>query len=588
MLPVPVDQFIMQPMQYPHGQPPVHLAALQSELPPQVHQYLPMIGSLVANELSGRATMNHIRVFAFNLAAQNNWQNTFYMEAVRIAAALFLWTGQQSGVQQAAATLQHISQKAVEMFIAKCIVAFPEFQAYIDQAQYTAAMQTNGQLDSLMADISRMMSGQVGYGMPAGYGPQPAMQRPMYPPYGASPSPGYGQMGGGFSAPPTGMTGIQFGTTNRGSFSSPAAPTEAQNTESRYGGRSNTVSEPTVAVPTPKPITSTTTEQGVKKMPVLLEEATTMNRTQHTITICGVPVARSKREFLAMERLENLGMDMKPVKPDNLQVHVYDRTLIHTNMEEAIVECRVIQQQRKLDDKESRIFMSNVVIGKFFITNDDYTARLRAVVRRGTLASVAEGLRGFCQEIAGAAGNESILALNLLRYLNTRLTEFVNHYLRVELDLSISIDSFMDDAPDLQTFIVSEYGADYDRYLNDMQRIISDAFMVDMDTAEQILRESVLDGTGVCASLYLESVGITMLDMLYDELGFDLKPDVSYRIQDQHQLIKMLASKVPYDLNENKLPTHTQYLVTLDNVRLSVHRSVVSPGMYLVSLASCC
>ena len=586
MLPVPIDQLIVQPMQYPHGQPPVQLGMLQQELPQQIHQYLPMLGSLVANELVGRANMNHIRIFAFNLTAQNNYQNSYYLEAVRIAAVLFFWTTQQSGIQQASASMQHIAQKAIEMFIAKCIVGFPELQGYVDQNQYTAAIQTNGQLDNLMADVGRMTSGQGRYIPTQPQMPMSGYQPPM-PGYGTQPMGGYRPPMPGYAPPSPGMGNTQFGISGQGYLGSGNArnPSEAQNTENRYSGRNINITEPSI-VPMPTiPIPSTT--NGVTKMPRLLEEAVTMNRSQHTITIAHVPVQRSKREFLAMERLENLGTDLRPIKLDNLTTQVYTRTLLHTNMDELTMECRVVQQQQKQDNKESQIFMARAVIGKFFVTPEDYTEELRSIVRQDSLSMIAEKLLGMCTKAGDLHSGESIHTINLIRHLNTRLTQYVNHYLRVEMDLGINIDSFMDDASGLEKFILDQYGIAYVQYLVELQKNINEGFMPNMETSETVLRENVLDNTGVCASLCLESVGITLLDLLYEELGYDLKPGSSYQIQDNHQLMKMLAHKVYYGDGVDALPTHSHYLITLDDVHLSLHKSAIYPEVYLIALADC-
>jgi len=593
MLPVPFDRLMTQPMQYPPGNPP---AMLQFNVPPNFQSYTGMIAAAVANEFSSKAQANFIRMFVFNLVSQNNWQNQYYQEAVSVAGYLMAWMARTSGPQSAISNIMTVAQRAVEMYIGKCIVAFPDFRQYVDPSQYQAAQQSYGQMENLMLEVNQMYQQPQQMG---GYQqPMMAPQMPMgggmgqYPMQGMQPVQPQMTPSVGFTGPGMGQT--NFGMPVQSGHGMPTERPAAANIDARYGGRTKNIAvetkPPAVPMkpiaPIPAPEIPSTNNQGAK-MPTSLREVETMDRNQHTIHFANdlVAINRSKREFLATERAENLGKDLKPVKDGNLCIHVYDKTLIQSSFDELISESRVMQQQFRLDDKEAGIFRANAVVASLFITPENYGDEIRKIVQQKTLTDIGNSLTEAYKKIGGAGSEDKVRGLVMLERLNKRLTWFVNQFLRVEMDLQVSIESFMEDAKDLYGFVVSKYGSEYGQFMDRMTYIINNAFMPEIDQAEQMLRDCLLDDSGVTATLLMESVSLTLVDLMYRELGFDLKPNVSYLITEDQQLLHLLARKIEYGNPMDHLVEHSHYLVTLDDVKLTLHRSLVHPDQYLVALA---
>lgn len=585
MLPVPVDQLISQPMQYDYNQPPANLGSLQQEMPTEIVHHINTLGSLVANELSAKATSNSLRAFVFNLSSQDNWRNIYYIEAVRIACALFVWTLRSSGYQQAMASMPQLAQKSIDMFIAKCVINYPDLRNIMTQQQIWTAEQTYNQLENLYSSMNTMQNPNVyqpqmqqAWNSPVQQGWMGGMQQPTQQGWGGNiQQPQFGMGQNMMHRPIQTQPMPAFGVTNANVYTKHQ---EQQTTvQDRYSSRSQSIEEITT-----KNTNLSHVSTGVSvTMPTLLSEVA-VNRDKHTITIDSVQLSRNKREFLALDRINNLGEDLKPISPSRLSVCVLDHTLIADNYDEIITSCRIIKEQKKLDDIESQILMVNAVFSSTFITPEDMSDYIKSITRKRGLVNIAKGLEEFRDKIIDNGGNSKVQLLALFKYINRTLTNFVNDYLRIELDMKTSIDSFIEDAENLVVYIQNNYPSEYIEYLEKMSSIINETFMPDIKDAEDILKEDFLEDSGVSATLFTQSVSLTIIDLFYEELGYALQPNVSYRIQENNELLKAIIDKLSYGDPMSRFPTHKHYLVTMDNVKLTLHKSIVQEDVYLIAI----
>lgn len=559
MLPVPADRLMTTPMQY--TQPP---AMMQFNLPQQLQNYAPVIATTVANELSGRAQQNHIRAFMFNAASQNGWCNQTYMELVTLAGILIMMVGNN---YQPQSTMQNAATKAVDLMGSKFILQYPELQQGLDQNGIAVAQQNYNQYNDIMYQMQRVqqpqmqmqntghMFNQGGMGYPA---TQPMM--PVHQPINVA----FGQMG---SVP------IQSPVSNN-----PVV-------DERYAGRNTTVkveeTHPVVNM-RPEPITVSQKKVEVSNMPVTLNEVEAVDRHKHTLFFHNaVKLDRAAREFIAIERSANFGKDLKPINPDQAAPYIYPTTLMSCSLSDIIFEARVIQQQNKQDERGADIFRANAVTAMPLVSTEDFREILENIVHAPDIASMAQQMKTYLQGVQQSKEPGRLSLLAVLDKLNERLTWFVNRYLHIELDLKAQIDSFVEDAGDLPTYLSSKYGPSVMTGLLELETIIHDAFMPQLQESEDTLKANLIGDANICVTLLTESVTITLIDLFYKELGYKLKTDESYLITQDQELLYNLARKMDYGDPLSHFVQHTNYVATLDGVILSLHRSRVSDKLLI-------
>lgn len=558
------DRLLSQPMQCQLGMPP---AQMQLPATPQLMNYANLISSAVANEISMKATTNAIRTAIFNLASQNNWNNQYYADAVQLGGFMFLWTIQSSGEQMAINNILSIATKTVDMFIGKCIVMIPDFGQIATPDQIMSARQTYGQMEQL---VGQMQGGGMQRPM------QPMQQPMMAPPMYQAQIPQHSMMQQA-QQPSVGFTG-GFGQVGRPAM---AVQGMASSDNDRYAGRQQQaqqiqqVHQPAQVIQTNKP--------EEKRMATPLQEVE-MDRSQHTIVFNNgmVSLNRQAREYNACQRIDNLGRDLQPVRPEQLQVAVHPYTIIRGTLSELTLLCRGIQAQHKLDDKEAKIFRATGIVVDPFITADKYDERFREVTNSKDLKELASKLNVLYQYVGAQVGDAKVRGLVAVESLNRRLTKFINHFLRVEMDLKVSIDSISTDGDDLVNLITSNYPRSYE-YLDDMMRVINSSFMLDLQDAAEEFRTDLVGDTGLGVTLLNESVSITLVDLLYAELGYKMERGVSYQVGPEQHLLHELARKVDYGDPAKRNAVSTHYLVTMDDVYLTLCKSLVNPTVMLVA-----
>jgi hypothetical protein len=102
---------------------------------------------------------------------------------------------------------------------------------------------------------------------------------------------------------------------------------------------------------------------------------------------------------------------------------------------------------------------------------------------------------------------------------------------------------------------------------------------------EQSLRETIVDDSGLEVTLVASSVSVTVIDMYNRELGINLK-DGAYIIDaNRHRLLYELASSLDSNKGAKNWVSNTDYLVTRDDVRYTLHKSYVTDNQYLIRKA---
>lgn len=153
-LPVPADRLIQTMYQIDVNRPPF-VPAL--DLPQQVQPFAAYIAGMFALEVQNNAQSNNMRVFMFNLCANNNWQNAEFAENVAAAADyILLGLARQQFHDIQTAVVKSIPG-IVEMITAANCRTYPKLQDYVTDPNAQAAVtQLITQFTNVGNEIAKM------------------------------------------------------------------------------------------------------------------------------------------------------------------------------------------------------------------------------------------------------------------------------------------------------------------------------------------------------------------------------------------------------------------------------------------------
>lgn len=166
-------QLMAQPMTFQLNNPPTLPNIPSNMLPPQVQQWVVPITAAVANKLSvnvsGQSGQPHPgRIFAFNMAAQNQYNNPFFGQLVASALDVLFWLINRNPQANIDSLLQQAADNAVSAEISRLIVQLPQLQSMLDQQ---IIMEARGLMDNfgrVMMEIVNMKNRAMGsYATPA-------------------------------------------------------------------------------------------------------------------------------------------------------------------------------------------------------------------------------------------------------------------------------------------------------------------------------------------------------------------------------------------------------------------------------------
>lgn len=151
-LPVDPTQIQSQPVPVspgnPHFVPPVNV-------PQQIHQFLPLITSVVIMEIQNKSQQNALRVFMFNLYSRGQYNNPEFSELVEICANyihLAMMNSREHNSIEGA--IFGIVPNIVTMMACAQIKPFPALVQYLPQDLQTSAMNGTRALESIVRDIT--------------------------------------------------------------------------------------------------------------------------------------------------------------------------------------------------------------------------------------------------------------------------------------------------------------------------------------------------------------------------------------------------------------------------------------------------
>jgi len=579
-LPVPHDMYMTQPVMYTMGQPPF---VPQVNVSPDVGSYLPFITTAVMNEISSKAGLNPSRVFVFNLFSSQGWNNVYFKDVVELAAGLIALTVRKQQFRDISTAIVPCAENAVTLMTSKFVFEFPELKAYCQPNIVNVAMQNYGVLNSLKQEIASMSQypqAQTQYPQQVF---QQAMMQPGYPQYPQTQmQPGYQQPMMAPMMPQYPQPMMQAMPSN--SFGVPAGqpavvPMGGRTVDTnRYGAPANSTQQPPVVTqPTPE-----VKESTMNITP--LQEAETMDRSQHMLYFAGnsYPLDRLKRDRSSTRQAEELGMVKDPDAPS---IYLNRTAITSTGLDSVIFESRFVQRQHQYAGEDVEVFRSMAINVTPFICHESHREIIESIIAGKTIAEIATLYKSVSMSLASIDNPNKLELVDVLEYFDSDITTVINRFLQTELNTDVSIDSMSGDGPDLYEHIKTHFPEQTLMEFKEFESTLGETYkFMDLED-EKSLRDILVDDSGLEVTLLSSSVSITLIDLYNRELGIKLGKGAYVIDSNRHKLLYQLAKSLITSKMTKGWSSNTDYLVTRDNVRYTLHQSVIQSDQYLIRKA---
>lgn len=207
------------PVHYPPGGPP---CLPQIEVPPEVQPYLPQLAVDAANDLGAKATSSPLRMYCYNAASVNGWNNADYADLICTLAFMLVIEMRRGTYTHPTQAISTVATTGTSLWVSEKLFQYPELKRLVTPQLINDATANVAALNNTRQEIAMIRNQLMGNQAPmapVGYGasPQPAPPPygpPGYPPpgYGQAPQAGYGQPGyppPGYGQPPQAGYGQQ-------------------------------------------------------------------------------------------------------------------------------------------------------------------------------------------------------------------------------------------------------------------------------------------------------------------------------------------------------------------------------------------
>lgn len=597
MLPVSHNSLTVPAVQFGPAQPP---CIPQINFPREAQSYLPLIASTLANQIAYTSSQNPSRTFTHNLIGSNGYANQYFQEAFEIAT----WLAYRDFISRQHPNFEQAIQAAAEavatLMASKYVFEFPDLKSVCDPASVHSASQNYGYLNSLKMELGSLQSR---------YQP-PQVQAPMYPQYPQPQQPypqmqpqqapvyqqqypqqypnHYQQHQYQFAQPQVQNTpGPSFGNIGGNQFHQNAVPVDDSD---RYA-RQTKQPAPAVIIerellPETVDVVDVAAKEKKDSSPVIKLEEMEMDRDKHTIYFADGLIAVDRYYRMNTAVATSHALVKEEIKDD--AVYMNPNILGSTSLGGAILEARIIQRQRQHGDAEASVFRAYSVIMRPFVSSEDYSESIDRVLSQDSIGMMSRTMRSISEELAKIEHSNTMEMIVIIEYMDRYLTKMVNRFLAADLEIEMKIDSVLSDGTDLIDYIIDNF-KNPDKLVNQLKEWQKKLPMVfaRIDPAKEAdIVTSIVNDHTVGVTVLPVCVSITLVELFDKELGFCMKPGIVYEINPlRHEMIYNIAKSLPEHAVLNNAETAVDYLVTMDDVMYTLHKSKVNEGKYLIALA---
>lgn len=640
MLPVPFEYPLVPVVQYDPMVPPC-IPSLSVR--PSVQHILPMICSAVCNEAGMRSVANAARLFCYNLLVNNHWHNDHFSEVVKLTADIVAKNYEKGHLRMPESGVQEAANQVLILYTSSLLFLYPDMKAKVSPQILDAAFQNVPTFNNLKQEIFNMHnhpSLPYGHPQPQGYpqgpGMQPMQQYPvqgmpqqyqggmppgMHPgmvPGGISPQQQFmmqqqqqaammqqqqmmahqqammQQAGGGYPQPPQQQPQQSWANSggnggNSLSNNTPGAVVDSVRqdrffTRTMGNPQPEPVTQPPVQQPPPQPATQPIQEPVMKQENLEIEKGSEMERAKHQITFMGDmysmdSLARSTQYQSSVEKMaEEVATDGRD---DSFCVQ--ESIVMTSSLEEAIVSGRMEQHKRHKDYTDFSTFRQFVSVNPPVFSNQEISSYMKALSKSTSFATMVVKMKSMASSLESKKKDEAaytVSVISFLKQIDNTMTKLVNNFLSTKLRLKLSIDSFVEDAGELDMYLLKKYGQVVAQGFSKFETETINTIFENNDPAI-ILGQDLPEGLHVAALSIHHS--ITYVFMTDRELGYVISEGTVAIQESVAPTLFKIARSLQRHKKEMDFLTLIDVLITADGVRYLISKNYALEEEYLIT-----
>ena len=640
----PIDRPAANPVNLNTGQLPV---LPQINFNPQFQQHYPMVvGSLIAI-IQGRYNTNVLRMYLFNQMAQNNYNNQNFFNLCEFTMKVLEIKVLKNEIVNLQEGINAVCELCTEQLAAFNMVNDPALQQYVDQNTIAACQQILMNYQTLMAEIQHFAQQAQ---MQPGFG----MQRPMQPQFqGGFRSPQQNnfmqQNAGPITHPhqrnfnavqghsnsrwnsgvntqnqPSGLISngnqVPVQTVNPTAAKydkyikpfTPPAPVQAPQMPKTDLFHSSNIKAVTTVVNNERkesikwklseryPVTIaydhnvsriTYVEEGDVIKPIITPKEKSMNKGEH------FKVPSFQQPGLILPTVEESQATIEQIKESlkepAITVHETSTIVGDISYEDAIFKSDVELRNLRLKNKKANAYMYLGVLYTPMVSAVN-TELLTGYFNRDAYKLNLKDVNNLIfKEVLEKRENRPYYGDDIsLNFLNKRLTDTVNHFLKMRLGVTARIESFKDDIVDLHSYIAEKNGITFiESFVANFEYMFEGALtLVSKDTAEYLSKEfldEIKQEPKPDVLFFQNHYTLTNLDLYSNELCFEIPTNDSAVgiMSDATPFLYEIVDTIFKLAKDNELEKHYRhYIRTKDGVMFEVARGALNEDFYHIAV----
>lgn len=586
---VPFDRPICGPMRFDHTSVP----PCKINLPPVLSDLAPLAASCLLNRAVELSGANAGRMSAMNHIFINNFQNDNYPGMVDLALRLAARESQKQN--QPHAVKSYVDKGVTEalVFLSSSLLATtPEMQHVTDSRTVQAAQQNHVIFQRLKVELANL---NLSF-----YNQQ--LQQQTYFPTGntnMSTAPIFSNYSHSYASAhqqeqpsPLGTFGSQWAKPQPESFQPPQPIPQNDSLKQQSWFNNNEITKQTQVVQQAIPIVDYRQPEIIKPLNVLVK--------QHTVTCNGeneMDINNHALPYFGSVELIDLSARRSDLQLESLQLSREGRRgencsgpvlleraiLIESNLDSAIFTASVSKAHNLHSGRQNQIYRQFLHIVTPVACSEEARLAMGVFKQAKTLGQLPELFRSFLKVIRDPTNpqeNEQ-QALNFYAYLDRKLCEAVNEFLKYNLRFEVRIDSFAEDFSGLDKYLRETRGdasaqalvAWSSRFFDQLR----DGYTKD---ADDFLQSFFTEGSKAVVGYFPTFQSITLLSLTSKELGYKTE-DCGLLIDPK---VTGVLDSITQGLYRNKkdlnLLTSRDWLVTSDDCRYRVAEDAMNTGKF--------
>lgn len=579
---VPFDRPIANRMQFSQSSyPQVNL-----NLPPELLKWVGAVASLLLNTAGERCNENPARMASLNNLYYNNFNNSFYNCFVEVSLKL---AAKEAMLQRQPMNIGAFITKSVNealMFLASLLMAkTPEMQRYVEPRVVNAAYENFSIFERVVADLKNLnlnvySQNQSIYQQPS----NPVAQAPIFSNY---------------------------------SHSYASAHQPPNNSESTFGSQWDTVP---IATPSLTNNYSELTLNSIpdfkvmeEKVPVMdygktskasnnFIESKSFNQTKNVVNCHGenemdinnhaVPYFGAPELLDLSARKSDLQLEVLQLSREGRREEDYNGPVLleksistEINLDSAIFTATVSKANNLYSSRQNQVYRQFLHIVSPTACSPEGRQAMNIFKKAPTLDRVPELFKNFLKVIKDPTNPQEneLQALNFYSYLNKKLCESVNEFLKYNLRVDTIITSFAEDYASLQDHLAE---TESEQHANAF-RVWGVRFLDQLkngynEKAEEFLSGFFAESCSASIGYFPTFQSLTLVSLTYQELGYKIAGGENCALIDP-KMTNVLDS-ITQSLYRNKkdlnVTTSKDWLITADDQRFRLAEDALNTGKF--------